>query len=55
VLLAQIIKDLKPSTPYVEGIFSGKDEFQLEISKSHLNDLNSLRNKTKDQDLNREI
>lgn len=49
-LLAQIIKTLEPSTAYVEGFFSGKEQFHSEITRDHLNDLEQLRSKSKDRD-----
>ena len=49
-LLNKIVKNLNLTNDYVQGIVSGKDEFELEKSRTHLDDLNRLRNKSKDLD-----
>lgn len=49
-LLNKIVKNLNSTNDYVQGIVSGKDEFELEKSRTHLDDLNRLRNKSQDRD-----
>ena len=51
VLLSQIIKNLEPTAGYLEGFFSGKEEHELEISRSHMDDINRLRNISRGRDL----
>lgn len=45
-LLSQLIHTLQPSNNYLEGFFSGKEEFELENSTKELDDLHRLRNKS---------
>ena len=49
-LLAKIIKNVSPAAPFIEGLFSGKEEYELEHSKIHINELSNLRNRSKDRD-----
>ncbi|HUZ59426.1 MAG TPA: hypothetical protein VMU83_11650 [Hanamia sp.] len=49
-LLSKIVKDINSKNDYVQGIVSGKEEFELEKSRTHLDDLTRLRTKSKDQD-----
>ena len=45
-LLNKIVKNLNSTNDYVQGIVSGKEEFELEKSRTHLDDLNRLRNES---------
>ena len=55
-LLATILKNLSPSNSYLEGMFAGKEEFELEKFRPHIDELNQIRQKGKDRenDLERE-
>ncbi|HEY5369632.1 MAG TPA: hypothetical protein VIJ75_11625 [Hanamia sp.] len=48
--LSNILKGLRSTNNYIEGIHSGKEEFEIEKSRTHLDDLNRIRNKSKDMD-----
>ena len=43
-LLAKILKNVSPTNDFVEGLFSGKEEYELEYSRTQLDELNLLRN-----------
>ena len=43
-LLTKIVKNVSPANDFVEGLFSGKEEFELEYSRSQLDEINHLRN-----------
>ena len=48
-LVAQLIKHIKETTSdYLVGFFSGKDEWELEYGRGQLNELDGLRNHSKD-------
>lgn len=49
-LLSKIVKNLDSTNDYVQGIISGKEEFELEKSRTHLDDLTQLRNKSQDRE-----
>lgn len=49
-ILNKIVKNLNSTNDYVQGIVSGKEEFELEKSRTHLDDLTRIRNKPKDLD-----
>ena len=49
-ILSKIVKNLNSTNDYVQGIVSGKEEFELEKSRTHLDDLSRLRNKSQDLD-----
>ena len=49
-ILSKIVKNLNSTNDYVQGIVSGKEEFELEKSRTHLDDLNRIRNKSQDLD-----
>ena len=53
-LLAKIVKRLTPSNDYFQGFFSGSKEYEIERSKSHLDDLTQLRSKDKSRNLDLE-
>lgn len=54
-LVGQLTKTLQPKTDYLDGFFSGKEEFELENSRIQLDDLQHLRNKSKDRENNLEL
>ena len=49
-LLNKIVKKLDSTNDYVQGIVSGKEEFEMEKSRIQLDDLTRIRNKSKDLD-----
>jgi len=49
-ILSKIVKNLNSTNDYIQGIVSGKEEFELEKSRTHLDDMNRIRNKSKDMD-----
>ena len=49
-LLSKIIKNVQPSAGYLEGFFSGKEEYELENNRSQMDDINRLRNISRDRD-----
>ena len=49
-ILSKIVKNLDSTNDYVQGIVSGKEEFELEKSRTHLDDLKRIRNKSKERD-----
>lgn len=55
-LLASVVKNVSPGGDYLEGFFSGKEEYELEQTKTRLDELSRLRDNAKDrgQDLDRE-
>ena len=53
-LVAQLLKHIKESTSdYISGFFSGKEEWEIEHSRVQLNELDTLRNNSRDSDLER--
>lgn len=54
-ILSKIVKNLNSTNDYVQGIVSGKEEFELEKSRTHLDDLTHIRNKSQDRDRGLEI
>jgi hypothetical protein len=48
-LLSKIITGLTPTNDYLEGLFEGKEQLELENTKSQLNELQKLRSKSKDK------
>lgn len=48
-LITKIIQNLQPIDEYLEGFFSGKEEFEIEHSLVQLKELNRLRNQSKDR------
>lgn len=49
-LLEKLLGHLEPSGHYLEGMFSGKEEFQLEYTRSQTEALSRLRDHSQDQD-----
>ena len=49
-ILSKIVQNINSTNDYVQGIVSGKEEFELEKSRTHLDDLSRIRNKPKDLD-----
>ena len=50
ILLLKIVKNVSPAGDFIEGLFSGKEEYELEYSRNQGNDLSRLRNASKSQD-----
>jgi hypothetical protein len=49
-LLNKIVKNLNSPNDYIQGIVSGKEEYKLEKSRIHLDDLTNLRSKSQDRE-----
>lgn len=49
-LLAKIVKNIRPTNDFIEGLFSGKEEYELEHSRTQADELKRLRNKSQDRD-----
>jgi hypothetical protein len=49
-LLEQVLKQLAPSSEYLEGLFSGREEYQREYTRTQLDGLSRLRDNTQDRD-----
>ena len=50
-LVAKLVKYFKVSTSdYLSGFFSGKEEYELEVSLIQLDELGQLRGKAKDRE-----
>lgn len=47
-LLDKLFKQLAPSGEYLEGMFSGKEEYELEHSRMQMDELKRLRNEALD-------
>lgn len=45
-LLAAVLNNLSPTTPYLDGLLSGKDQFELEKFEKQVEDLDDLRNQS---------
>jgi len=56
-LLSKIITGLTPANDYLEGLFEGKEQLELENTRNKLNDLQQLRDKSRDRenDLDRDL
>ena len=50
VLLAKIIKNVSPANDFVEGLFSGNEEYELEYSRTQTEELKHLRNKSQNRE-----
>ena len=53
-LLTTVTKNLHPAEGYLDGLFSGKDEWEIEHSKGQISELKNIRNNTKDRELDLE-
>lgn len=53
-LINKLMQNLHPSNDYLEGLFSGREEFELETSRDQLQELHRLRNESRDRDHNLE-
>ena len=49
-LLADIVKTLEPSNDYLQGLFSGKEEFERENTRTQLDELHRLRDQAQDRE-----
>jgi len=56
-LLSKILTGLAPTTAYLEGLFSGREEYVQELARIHQDDLTRLRNQGRDRetDLERDL
>lgn len=48
-LTTTITQSLQPNTEYLEGFFSGKEEYELENPRKQLDELLELKNQRKDR------
>lgn len=53
-LTTKIIKNLNPANDYLSGFFSGKEEWELEQSRSQLDEIQRLRDNSKDREQDKE-
>jgi len=49
-LLSKVMKNISPISDFSEGLFSGKEEYELENSRIQTEELKRLRNKSQDRD-----
>lgn len=49
-LLAKIVKNVRPTNDFTEGLFSGKEEYELEHSRTQAEEISQLRKKSRDRD-----
>ena len=49
-LLAKIVKNVRPTNDFTEGLFSGKEEYELEHSRTQAEEIRQLRNASKSRD-----
>lgn len=49
-LTGKLTQTLQPTGEYLEGFFSGKEEYEIEIRQIKLQELQSLRNKDRDRE-----
>lgn len=50
-LVAKLVRQIKTTTSdYLSGFFSGKEEYELELNRIQLNELESLRNPSIDKE-----
>jgi hypothetical protein len=54
-LLASIIKNLQPTAPYLDGIFSGKAEQEQEMSTQNLDEIANIRGRSEEIDREQEL
>jgi hypothetical protein len=58
-LLNKVINNVTPTAPFLEGIFSGKEQYgiEMDLNKTQLQELQNLRGRSnsRDQELGREI
>jgi hypothetical protein len=54
LLTEKITQNLQPNNEYLEGFFSGKEEYEHEKSLEQFNELQRLRNGSKDRELDLE-
>jgi hypothetical protein len=53
--VAKLVKCIQATTSdYLSGFFSGKEEYELEVSRTKLDELGRLRNESKDREQNLE-
>lgn len=56
VMLTSLLKDIRPTTSYIQGMTYGQREYEQELMKDRLNDLNELRGKgSREKNLERDI
>jgi len=49
-LLSKVVKNISPADDFSEGLLFGKEEYELEYSRIHTDELKRLRNKSQDRD-----
>lgn len=50
-LVAKLVKGIRGATgDYFSGFFSGKEEYELEYSRAQLNELDNLRDRSKNKE-----
>jgi hypothetical protein len=49
-LLASVVKNVSPTGDYLEGFFSGKEEYEIEQTRDPLVELSRLRDHAKERD-----
>jgi hypothetical protein len=49
-LLVKVLNGLSPTSDYLSGFFSGKEEYELEYSQKQLDQLRSLRDNANNQE-----
>lgn len=58
-LLNKIINNVQPTAPFLEGLFSGKEQYEIEmeLDKTQLQELQNLRDRSssRDQEHDKEI
>lgn len=48
-MLTSLLKDIRPFNSYVQGMSSGQKEYEMWQTKSHLDDLEQIRQKNRDE------
>jgi len=48
-ILSALLKDIRPLNSYIRGMSSGQKEYELQHTKSHLDELNQIRQKNRDE------
>lgn len=54
-LLSKLLNQLTPVGDYLEGFFSGKEQFELEYTHKQINELDQLRKNFEDRDKGLEL
>jgi len=54
-LFSKVLRNIKPTSDYLQGLFAGKKEFEIENTKQELNEVKRIRSSTKSHDTDREL